>query len=164
MQRYKRSIANYQGGDLEMVANDITSLDGFPTHITGSFNCGSNQITSLVGGPQKVDGDYICEDNRLTDFEGCASHIEGYIGSVDNQITSLVGIHKIIKSCIAIEFDSEKITQGGIGLLLIANLEDMSTSTEPFKIIKSYLGTGTKGMLDCSKELTAKGYGDYAKL
>ena len=47
---------------------------------------------------------------------------------------------------------------------MIANLTKISKHTEPFKIISKYLGTGTKGMMECSKELISSGYNQYAKL
>ena len=141
------------------------SLEGCPQHITGEFTCYGNIITSLVGGPQIVDGEYWCDGNELTDLTGCASHIGDTLRFRNNRkITSLVGIHKIIKSCTYMYFDCDNITEGGIGLLMIENLTYISDGNPPFKIIQSYLGTGTKGMMECSKELTNKGYANYAKL
>ncbi len=37
----------YQGGNFDCSGTKITSLDGCPTTVTGSFNCFSNDITSL---------------------------------------------------------------------------------------------------------------------
>ena len=168
MPSYKDLNVDYQGGDL-YIEEKIDLLDGCPEHITGSFYSNNNEVISLVGGPEKVDGDYVFSWNHLTDLVGCASHIGRELNCTFNNITSLVGIHKIIKSCKVIYFDVNKIKQGGIGLLMIANLTrllstNFSPLTEPFKIIEKYLGTGTKGMMACSKELTEKGYEDYAKL
>ena len=146
------------------VKAELTSLVGCPDYISGYFDCSDNQISTLIHGPQRVDGCYWCSNNRLTDLVGCASHIEKTLSVNNNQITSLVGIHKIIKNCTRIEFDSSKITQGGIGLLLIDNLTDIASDSTPFKIIKNYLGTGTKGMMACRSELIANGYDAYAKL
>ena len=154
---------NYEGGDLR-IDNHLSSLSGCPEHITGDFNVYNDNLTSLIGGPQRVNGDYQCSYNRLTDLVGCASYIAGILNCQHNQITSLVGIHKIIKSCNTIYFNSKLITQGGIGLLLIAELDSISTGRMPFRIIKSYLGTGTKGMMACRDELIKEGYGNYAKL
>ena len=165
MRNYKDLDINYQGGDLELDKRELTSLIGCPEHITGDFYCGSNYyMGSLVGGPQKVDGDYNCYGAGLTDLVGCASHIGAVLSCGGNAITSLVGIHKIIKSCATITFNNSDVSIGGIGLLLIDDLTWISSATRPFEIIKSYLGTGTKGMMECSKELKARGYEDYAKL
>ena len=157
--------ATYIGGRLRCNSNDITSLAGCPSYITSDFDCSYNDLRSLVGGPQKVDGDYMCNDNPyLRDLVGCASHIGRRLYTSTCWITSLVGIHKIIKSCPNIEFDCETIDTGGIGLLLIDNLTNISDETIPFFIIGKYLGTGTKGMMECRAELIAKGYDNYAKL
>ena len=154
----------YSFGNWNISKKKLVSLEGSPNHITGRFNCSYNDITSLIGGPQKVNGDYNCEYNQLTDLVGCASHIGSELNFIDNNITSLVGIHKIIKSCQGIYFDQVIITQGGIGLLLIENLDEFSHTSMPFSIIKSYLGTGTKGMMECRAKLIEEGYANYAKL
>ena len=165
MRNYKILGQKYKSGNWYISNSNLDSLEGSPTHIDMNFACNHNNLTSLVGGPQKVDGDYNCEYNRLTDLTGCASHIGGEFGFWHNtKITSLVGIHKIIKSCTRIHFYTELIKEGGIGLLLIENLNRITANTEQFAIIQKYLGTGTKGMMKCSKELTAKGYAQYAKL
>ena len=144
-------------------SNILTDLVGCASHIPGEFYCNNNRLTSLVGGPQTVDGEYQCSDTLITDLVGCASHIGGSLTSW-NSIKSLVGIHKIIKRCSRMLFDVDQIKQGGIGLLMIANLSVISDHNEPFEIISTYLGTGTKGMMECSKVLTSMGYGNYAKL
>ena len=154
----------YQSGDFDISKKKRDSLEGCPVVITGDFDCINNDLTSLVGGPQKVDGYYYCSRNQLTDLYGCAGFIRDTLFCNNNKITSLVGIHKIIKQCPNIFFDCENITEGGIGLLLIANLSYISTNIEPFEIISRYLSSGTKGMMECSKELKAKGFSQYAKL
>ena len=167
MRSYKDLNISYQGSDLYVQQKkcQLSNLDGCPEVITGSFYCCNNDITSLIGGPQKVDGFYDCDVNQLTNLVGCASHIGNTLRFRNNQkITSLVGIHKIIKSCQYMYFDCENITEGGIGLLLIENLADISDHMIPFNIIRGYFGTGTKGMMECSKELKEKGFEQYAKL
>ena len=156
-------------GTFNCSQNDLTSLVGCPQHITGTFECTSNLFSNLNGGPQKVEGDYICSHNLLTSLIGCASYIGGELNLQSmTELRSLVGIHKIIKSCKEINFDANRIIHGGIGLLLIYNLslirDDGYTLPPPFSIIEQYIGTGTKGMMECSKELIEKGYEDYAKL
>ena len=155
-----------RGGELDISGQQLDSLEGCPQHITGSFDCSGNNLSNLVGGPQIVDGDYNCDENyNLTDLTGCASHITGRIYWYNTRITSLVGIHKIIKSCKSVCVDTKKITQGGIGLLMIENLKYISNyKSEPFEIINKYVGAGMKGMMACSKELNSRGYADYAKL
>ena len=169
MRSYNDLNMDYKGGNIDIRWHHLQSLVGCPEHITGAFACYGNKLTSLVGGPQKVDRSYNCTSNKLTDLVGCASHIIGILDCRGNNITSLVGIHKIIKSCNEFYFDYLLITQGGISLLLISNLTDISFDLtyllqEPFQIIKKYLGSGTKGMMACRAELIKKGYDEYAKL
>ena len=164
MRSYNDLCRDYKGSDLNICNEGLDSLDVCPEYISGTFNCGHNDLTSLVGGPQKVGDYYRCNHNHLTDLVGCASHIGKTLQCYDNNITSLVGIHKIIKSCDYIDFDEYRIQEGGIGLLLIDNLTMIASDSVPFKIISKYLGTGTKGMMECSKELISKGYHVYAKL
>ena len=156
----------YTFGDLDVSGYNIKSLEQCPEVITGNFSCSVNQLTSLVDGPQQVYGHYFCYGNQLTDLVGCASHITGILDMKNNNITSLIGIHKIIKSCTSISLNTDKITEGGIGVLLINNLEKIGnySNRRAFKIIEQYIGYGTKGMMECRKELTAKGYAVYAKL
>ena len=164
MKTYNDLNITYQGGILKVFNDDLWSLDGCPEYITGEFNCSYNKLKSLVGGPKEVDGDYDCTDNPLSNLIGCASHISGELYCYDTAITSLVGIHKIIKSCKSIAFGELEIKEGGIGLLLINNVTNISRSTKPFRIIKKYLGTGTKGMMECRAELIKEGYEQHAKL
>ena len=164
IQNYNDIGINYQGGDLKINHFELTSLTDCPKFITGHYYSNNNQLKSLVGGPQQVDGDYLSSGNSLTDLVGCASHIGGTLYIKRTNITSLIGIHKIIKSCQKIFLNTENITQGGIGLLLINDLFSISDGDLPFKIIRSYIGQGTKGMMECSKELIANGYAQFAKL
>ena len=165
MQSYKDLNIDYQDGELDIDNLSLDSLAGCPDYITGSFICEHNKLSNLIGGPQKVDKNYWCGYNGLTALDGCASHIGGELNLCDNQITSLVGIHKIVKSCREIFLDPDKIIEGGIGLLLIDNLNWISIfHSEPFHIIQKYLGKGTKGMMECRSELISYGYSDHAKL
>ena len=165
MQSYNELDIIYSSDDLNISFHKLDSLEGCPEHITGGFYCNYNRLETLIGGPQRVDGDYHCDGNKLTDLNGCASHISrGLICDSNNGITSLVGIHKIIKSCNNITFSCHRITEGGIGLLLIDNLVSLHSYTEPFNIIQKYLGNRTKGMMECRSELISKGFPEYAKL
>ena len=164
MQSYKDLNKIYMDGNIRIDGCKLESLEGCPQHITGGFWCDINKITSLVGGPQIVDSNYDCRGNQLSSLIGCASHIGGTLFTSGNSLTTLVGIHKIIKSCNVFYFDAYKITEGGIGLLLIDDLIHISNDEIPFKIILKYLGAGTKGMMACRAELIETGYENYAKL
>ena len=144
--------------------NHLTDLYGCAQSGITQLFCSNNKLTTLTGGPSSTEWGYDCRNNKLTDLYGCASHIGSDLDFQYNNITSLIGIHKIIKSCRETYFDCEKITEGGIGLLLISKLKEISVNTEPFKIISKYLGQGTKGLVLCQNELIEHGYDNYAKL
>jgi len=91
-------------------------------------------------------------------------YVGGYFSCMDNEITSLVGIHKKIKDCLYIYLERNPIKEGGLGLLLIKNLNVLRSELYPIQIIATYLGKGKRGMIDCQTELIKKGYKDFAKL
>ncbi len=70
--------------------NRITSLEGVPRHIKGSFNCGENKLTSLDYGPKRVDGEYFCYDNKIKSLKGIPRKIGG-LNCENNKLTSLEG-------------------------------------------------------------------------
>ena len=135
MRSYNDLDIDYQGGDLECCWESLDSLEGCPEYVTGEFRCDINNLSSLIGGPQRVDGDYDCSENNLTNLVGCASYIGDTLYFSNTNITSLVGIHKIIKSCNEIAFNFTSIKEGGIGLLLIDNLTNITSNIPVFKII-----------------------------
>jgi hypothetical protein len=91
--------------------NNLTSLDGCPAKIGGSFTCSGNpKLTSLRGGPQQVDQAYYanqcglislegapdrvetlhCRENKLTSLQGCP-YLKFSLDVRDNQLPSLKG-------------------------------------------------------------------------
>ncbi|GAB5388804.1 MAG: hypothetical protein Alpg2KO_17720 [Alphaproteobacteria bacterium] len=78
-------------GDLDLSANNLTSLSGFPAHVSGTVNLANNRLThlrelegrtlrqldvrnnnlqSFEGGPARVRKWIYCEDNPLPHYEG----------------------------------------------------------------------------------------------
>jgi len=50
--------------------NSLTSLEGCPEWVGGSFFCSGNLLTNLVGGPKWVGFNYWCKFNRLQSHTG----------------------------------------------------------------------------------------------
>ena len=161
---YDQIVNDYKGGDVDIKFDKLTEFKDCPQHITGYFACWMTPLTSLVGGPQRVDGKYLFSRTEVSSLDGCASYIGDTLNFQETKVSSLVGIHKIIKHCPEITFDGKNIIEGGIGMLLIDGLSCITAHTEPFYIIEKYLGSGAKGMMECSKELISRGYEAYAKL
>jgi hypothetical protein len=129
------------------------------------FDCSNNQLTSLQGAPSSVSGDFACSNNQLTSLQGAPSSVSGDFYCDNNQLTSLQGVHKIIMTLNG-DFDCQgnPITSGGIGLLLIEGLTGITADQPAFDIIEKYLGQGKKGLLLCQDELIEAGYEEYTRL
>ena len=69
---------NKVNGWFDCSVNRLTSLDGCPKEVIGSFYCyDNNNITSLIGCPERVGGNFDCRGNNIRDFEGFPKHIGG---------------------------------------------------------------------------------------
>jgi hypothetical protein len=61
---------------------DGKNLSSFPEYIkfnyvAGGFHCHNNQLTSLEGCPSHVGVGFYCHNNQLTSLEGCPSSVAG---------------------------------------------------------------------------------------
>jgi hypothetical protein len=107
-------------GSLDFRDCHVTSLEGCPKEINGSFDCSDNQLESLKYGPEKtydyrcnnncltsleyapktVIGTFACSDNNLKNLDGCPEelqgHQSGFFCNNNEQLTSLKGIPKHI--------------------------------------------------------------------
>jgi len=146
--------------------SSLASLKGAtePVNVTGDVNLRSLKLARLPAKFGEVGGDFWCSRNQLTSLEGAPSQVCGDFACSGNKLTSLVGIHKIIKSCGQIFFRENPIKEGGLGLLLIRDLNYIGADQPAFEIISKYLGKGKRGMIDCQTELIKAGYKDFAKL
>jgi len=146
----------------------VSSLDDLkgatePVNVTNSVDLRKKKLNRLPVKFGTVGTNFNVRGNLLTSLEGAPSKVEYFICS-SNKITSLVGIHKIIKECVGIFILNNPIKEGGLGLLLIKNLEQIETDLPALDIIYKYLGKGKRGMIDCQTELIKEGYKDFAKL
>jgi hypothetical protein len=65
-------------GDFEIGDLGLTSLEGSPEKVGGSFRIYSNsKLTSLKGGPLKVGGNFMCVESDLFSLEGSPLKVEG---------------------------------------------------------------------------------------
>lgn len=80
-------------GDFMVNACGLTSLEGCPEEITGTFNAGSNKIENLIGGPKKVGKSYNVNGNtKLISLEGSPEEIGEKFNVTDcNMLPSLEG-------------------------------------------------------------------------
>ena len=65
-------------GDFLINGCGLTSLEGCPEEVTGTFNAGNNKIENLIGGPKKVGRSYNINDNKkLVSLEGAPEETGG---------------------------------------------------------------------------------------
>ncbi len=112
----------------------------------------------------EVHGSFDVSYNSLRSFDNFPTWINKEIDASHNQIRSLVGIHKIVTNASEINLRGNPIEEGGIGLLLINNLQKVwfarfgeIENNDPahlaFFIITKHLGQGKKNLLACQEEL-----------
>jgi len=127
----------------------LTSLEGTPSHVGGSFFCNYNQLTSLEGAPSHVGGSFFCYSNQLTSLEGAPSHVGGSFSCSNNQLTSLKNIHKIIKEINGVFWCRRNpIKEGLLYILLIKGVTSVETlCPKADMIINEYLKTNPSGSI-----------------
>lgn len=93
---YSYSIAEQLGeiiidskGSIDCKGLGLTSLEGAPEKVEGSFFCHYNQLTSLEGAPKEVKGTFDCSYNELTSLEGCPHKVHRDFDCSNNKLTSL---------------------------------------------------------------------------
>ena len=79
------------GGSFYCHNNKLTSLEGCPKEVGGYFDCRFNELTSLEGCPEKVGEGFYCHNNKLTSLEGAPKEIDGDFYCHNNKLTSLEG-------------------------------------------------------------------------
>jgi hypothetical protein len=62
--------------DFDVSETQITSLQGSPKKVGGTFWCWGTSITSLDGAPRRV-GNFDCSRTRITTLEGAPREVRG---------------------------------------------------------------------------------------
>jgi hypothetical protein len=70
---------------------NLTSLEGAPSSISGNFSCSYNKLESLEGAPSSISGNFYCFGNNLESLEGAPSSVGGDIDCSYNKLKSLEG-------------------------------------------------------------------------
>lgn len=146
----------------ELVENGQLLID-FGNRFNGNFDCRNCYLTTLKGCPESITGNFTCTNNNLTTLEFAPSIIHGELyANLNQNLTSLVGISDYIQEMGTFLFSDRKIKEGGLGLLQIKGLMQISNVTAPFQIIQKYLGTDN--IIECQSELIEAGFEEYAVL
>ena len=157
---------DYKGGGFYCFDNELTSLEGSPSHVNGNFDCFDNELTSLKGAPSHVGGNFYCSNNELTSLEGAPSHVGGSFYCSSNKLTSLKDVHKHIAEIKGEFYASDNpIKSHVLGLLLIKGVTEVRLDNEQVKeILNMHLGKGRAGMLMAQEELIEAGLEEFAQL
>lgn len=75
--------------DLYVVNKNITSLEGRPLEVIGTFDCSNNELTSLKNCPKKIKISFSCKKNKLTSLEHRPKIIGGDFFCSDNKIINI---------------------------------------------------------------------------
>jgi hypothetical protein len=77
--------------------NELTTLEGAPHYIGGSFYCEQNKLKDLKFGPKNVMGRYVCARNELTSLEGAPETIFSDFDCSYNKLTNLKGSPRFVE-------------------------------------------------------------------
>jgi len=79
-------------GNIDVSGLSLTSLEGAPEIVNGTFSCSNNKLTSLKYAPKKTEIFY-CRNNRLESIEN-APDVDLYFDCSQNNLKSLKGAPK----------------------------------------------------------------------
>lgn len=161
------------GGRLDLHnLHTLTSLEGCPDLVHGNVKIdGCKNLENFKFFPKKVIGDVIiCNCDKITTINDLVLDMDGGFLSIECPITSLVGVGDInvILYDVCLEFDFNNVKVGGLGLILIKGLSDISDATGArlplqFEIIREYLGK-PDDIFECQAELIENNFEEYAQL
>jgi hypothetical protein len=83
--------------DFNISGSGITSLEGCPEFIGGTFNCSSIKINDLTNAPSIVEESFLCNGCGLTSLVGCPEVVPFVFSCESNRITSLEGSPKRVQ-------------------------------------------------------------------
>lgn len=95
----------------------LSSLEGGPKFVKGTFDCGKNDLTSLVGAPEEVNIFIADQNPKLTSLTGGPKKINGISDPTKDQRTDIYRVD----SCGLTSLDGNGITLFGPGGFNCAN-------------------------------------------
>ena len=178
---YESDLPMFAGHDIKFLGGARIQINSqkLPFKILsvgGSLNVTwSTKLSSFDGFPMEILGELLLNNTQFRNFDGAPANISSTLRAEKCKLDTLSDIHRNIKSIGtstargAILIRENKIINGGLGLLLIKNLEDVLWDDEySFKveeILNRYLNSNDKAKIfKCQKELIDNGFEEYAKL
>ena len=118
---FSKGISDFKGikfGKVTMHFNcafsNLTSLEGAPEEVGGSFYCHRNNLTSLEFSPKEVGSNFNCYGNKLSSLDGAPKDVRGNFDCSNNKLTSLGGAPKEVGSSFNCSFNSLTSLEGGL--------------------------------------------------
>ena len=90
-------------GDINANNNNLSSLEGCPFIIYGSFYCGHNRLRTLKGAPRVTERGFYCENNALTSLKYCPQQIGGNFVAENNNLQHLLYFPKFINGFVYLD-------------------------------------------------------------
>jgi hypothetical protein len=150
------------GGSFWCDNNQLTTLEGAPTSVGGGFFCHINQLTTLEGAPTSVGGSFWCDNNQLTTLEGAPTSVGGNFSCSNQQLTTLEGL-PTVPGTLHLSYSPT--------LPLLRCLLAKEIQLYPLHgkhktaevILNRYGGQGKRAMFDCQKDLEDAGFEENAR-
>lgn len=149
-------------GDVMWKECGLTSLEGSPTHVQGSFVVIHNQLSDLTGSPRTVGGDFHVNNNPgLKSLAGGPDQVDEGYSFTKCPVTSLEGLPNKPGHWISFEYSPH------MPLLRCLVFKHIYCNYAPQPVqdaLDRYAGQGNRGVLKCAAELIKAGYRDNARL
>ena len=133
--------------------------------VGGSFQANIETLKSFENFPEFIKGNLYTYDTDIDSFDGLHTEVDGGVDfTMNEKLTDWVGVYKhLIRVSGRLKFDVDYIKRGGLGILLIKEVEEISSGdSDVDKIFNKYL-KGDRNVLDCQEELIDAGFARLAR-
>jgi len=133
--------------------------------IGGSFQANIETLKSFENFPTRILGNLYAYDTNVESFDGLQTEVDGGVDLTMNQkLIDWVGVYKHLPRIGgALKFDVDYVKRGGLGVLLIKELSEISSgNSDVDAIINKYLRSD-RNIFDCQEELIDAGFAHLAR-
>lgn len=133
--------------------------------VSGSFQANIETLKSFENFPELIKGNLYAYDTDIDSFDGLHTEVDGGVDfTMNEKLTDWVGIYKhLIRISDRLKFDVDYIERGGLGILLIKEVQEISSgNSDVDDIFNKYL-KGDRNVLDCQEELIDAGFARLAR-
>jgi hypothetical protein len=157
-------------GNIWIIGTNLTSLEGCPEVVVGSFVIDDHRsLASLIGGPKEVGGFYAADRCGITCLEGIPVKIGRYFDIANNPLTSLQGINNLKEMDGWMNLRHCPITSHILGVFFIKGCKGLKTGGNQVfgkaaNIVNRHIDKGRSGLLPCQQELIEAGLAEFAQI